>query len=142
MAGLLKLSESDLSPRSWLSRGPKRNGMSQGAGHPEPVTCRSMIGIPTPVLCCRNDDPATWGRGVPFRFLPQEDWKEQKKREHVKKEIKGRLRAGEVVPRLYPRATLLCLQEQGEELKGPQPQGAKGAHPAPALGHLGTSQTY
>ena len=28
-----------------------------------------------------------------------------------------------MAPRLYPQATLLCLQEQGEELKGPQPRG-------------------
>lgn len=37
------------------------------------------------------------------------------------KEIKARLKAREVVSHLYLQATLLRLQEQGEELEGPQP---------------------
>lgn len=71
MAGLLKLSESDISPRSWLSKDPRRKGKSQGVRAPGPVTC-----TPTPVLCLRCDDPAAWGLGVPISF-PQADWEEQ-----------------------------------------------------------------
>lgn len=76
MAGLLKLSESDVSPGSWLSRDPRRKGKSQGVQAPGAVTCASMTCTPTPVLCLRCDDPAAWGLGVPISF-PQADWEEQ-----------------------------------------------------------------
>lgn len=38
----LKWNESDISPRSWVSRGPRRKGKIQRDGGPGPVTCTSM----------------------------------------------------------------------------------------------------